>query len=85
MAAGTGCSECVAGGSGGVGGVPIEGHYDRQADVVWLRCEDYDPRTVVGEETEIGVRELDPATGALVGLEVWQASRVLPADVLRML
>ena len=60
----------------------VEGHYDRQADVVWLRREGYDPRTAVGEETELGLRELDPVTGAVVGLEVWQASRELPADFL---
>ncbi len=60
------------------------GHYDRQADVVWLRTEDYDPRTAVGEETEVGLRELDPVTGAVVGLEVWRASRALPADLLRL-
>jgi hypothetical protein len=45
--------------------VSIEGHYDRQADVVWLRWEGYDPRTAVGEETEVGLRELDPVTGAV--------------------
>ncbi len=62
--------------------MPIKGHYDRQADVVWLHSEDYDPRKVVGEETEVGLRELDPVTGAVVGLEVWQASRALPTDLL---
>ena len=33
----------------------------------------------------LGLRELDPVTGTVVGLEVWQASRVLPADLLRVL
>jgi hypothetical protein len=65
--------------------VSIEGHYDRQADVVWLRREGYDSRRVVGEETEVGLRELDPVTGTVVGLEVWQASRVLATDLVRVL
>jgi hypothetical protein len=37
------------------------------------------------EETDTGLRELDPSTGEVVGLEFWQASRELPADFLRML
>lgn len=39
----------------------------------------------MAEETDAGLRELDPSTGAIVGLEFWQASRKLPADLLRML
>ncbi len=33
----------------------------------------------------IVTRELDPTTGAIVGLEFWEASSKLPADFLRML
>ena len=63
----------------------IDGHYDREADIAWVRFESYDPNTAVAEETEAGLRELDPDNGEIVGLELWQASRTLPADFLRML
>lgn len=63
----------------------IDGHYDAQADIAWVRFEDYDPKTVVAEEIDQGLRELDPANGAIVGLEIWQASKRLPEDFLRML
>jgi uncharacterized protein YuzE len=63
----------------------IDGHYDPDADIAWVRFESYDPSTVVAEETQTGLRELDPGTGEIVGLEVWQASVRLPADFLRML
>jgi uncharacterized protein YuzE len=63
----------------------IDGHYDAEADIAWVRFEGYDPSTVVAEETDGGLRELDPATGQIVGLEFWEASRRLPADFLSML
>jgi uncharacterized protein YuzE len=63
----------------------IDGHYDVQADIAWLRFEGYDPSTVVAEEIETGLREVDPGTGATVGLEYWHASASLPADLLGML
>jgi uncharacterized protein YuzE len=63
----------------------IDGHYDSEADIAWVRFENYDSSTVVAEETDTGLRELDPQTGEVVGLEFWQASRELPADFLRML
>lgn len=63
----------------------IDGHYDADVDIAWLRFESYDPGTVVAEEVETGLRELDPTTGRVVGLEYWQASKRLPADLLAML
>jgi uncharacterized protein YuzE len=66
-------------------GMRIDGHYDAEADIAWVRFENYDPSTVVAEETDSGLRELDPKTGEIVGLEFWHASRELPADFLRML
>lgn len=59
----------------------IDGHYDPDADIAWLRFEGRDPGTVVAEEIEIGLREIDPASGRIVGLEYWQASRTLPSDL----
>jgi uncharacterized protein YuzE len=63
----------------------IDGHYDRAADIAWLRFAGFDPATVVAEEFEAGLRELDPASGHIVGLEYWRASEVLPAELLAML
>lgn len=63
----------------------IDGHYDADADIAWVRFENCDPSTVVAEEADTGLRELDPSTGEVVGLEFWQASRELPVDFLRML
>jgi hypothetical protein len=63
----------------------IDGHYDAQADIAWLRFEGYDPATVVAEQIDRGLREIDPATGVTVGLEYWRASTSLPADLLGML
>lgn len=63
----------------------IDGHYDERADIAWLRFEGYDPSTVIAEEAEFGLRELDPADRHLVGLEYWRASEALPAEILRML
>lgn len=63
----------------------IDGHYDAQADIAWLRFEGYEPGTVVAEEVEFGLRELDPDDRRVVGLEYWRASERLPAELLRML
>ncbi|HWE58600.1 MAG TPA: hypothetical protein VG228_02810 [Solirubrobacteraceae bacterium] len=65
--------------------VKIDGHYDAKADIAWLRFEDYDPNIVVSEETDFGLRELDPADRHVVGLEYWQATERLPSDLLGML
>lgn len=63
----------------------IEGHYDAEADIAWVRFEGYDPSIAVGQQTDSGLQELDPVTGEVVGLEFWQASQRLPAEFLRML
>jgi hypothetical protein len=56
----------------------IDGHYDENADISWLRFEGYNPATVVAEETEFGLRELDPGDMHMVGLEYRCASDALP-------
>jgi uncharacterized protein YuzE len=63
----------------------IEGHYDAKADIAWLRSEDYDPRAVVSEAVDFGLRELDAADRHVVGLEYRQASHRLPRELLGML
>jgi len=65
--------------------VKIDGHYDEKADIAWLRFEGYDSETVVAEETDFGLRELDPNDQHLVGLEFWRASESLPPDLLLLL
>ncbi len=63
----------------------IDGHYDDEADIAWLRFEGYDPARVIAEEVAFGLRERDPVNGRLVGLEYWRASKSLPAELLEML
>jgi uncharacterized protein YuzE len=63
----------------------IEGHYDLESDIAWLRFEGYDASTVVAEEIETGLREIEPSTGRVVGLEYWKASSTLPGELLGML
>src|SRR5215470_13666868 len=41
-----------SGDGGSVVLMKIDGHYDHDADIAWLRFEDYDPNTVVAEEIE---------------------------------
>ncbi|MFL5832029.1 MAG: hypothetical protein ACJ76X_19105 [Solirubrobacteraceae bacterium] len=63
----------------------LDGHYDANADIASLRFARYDPATALPEMTDYGFRELDIARGEVVGLQYWQASRNLPADLLAML
>lgn len=63
----------------------IGGHHDPDAGIAWLRFEGYGPETVVGEETDTGLREIDPSTGRVVGLECWHASAALPRELLTLL
>jgi uncharacterized protein YuzE len=71
--------------SGNRDAMKIEGHYDETADIAWLRLEGYEPATVVADETELGLREVDSRDRRLVGLEFWGASKTLPRDLLGML
>lgn len=63
----------------------FEGHYDQAVNIAWIRFEGYDPSTAVAEEAEFGLRELDPQSGRVVGLEYWHASRRLPQEFLAQL
>ena len=63
----------------------LDGHYDEDADIAWVRSEHYDGLRAVAEETSSGLREVDPRTGLVVGLEFWQARQRLPEDLLKML
>jgi uncharacterized protein YuzE len=63
----------------------IDGHYDQQADIAWLRFEGYDLGTVVSEETDFELGEMDPADRKVVGLEYGRAGQSLPRELLEML
>ena len=60
----------------------MDGHYDRSADIVWLRLEGWDKNRVVVEETGAGLIERDRVTGRILGLEYWQASTRIPPELL---
>lgn len=57
-------------------------HYDRECDIAWFRFEPVEPNTMFSEQTGWGLRDLDRASGKLVGLEFWRASDRLPQELL---
>jgi uncharacterized protein YuzE len=59
-------------------------HYDRDANIAWLRTEPFDGATVRSEEAEHGLVDRDPE-GNVVGVEIWGASERLPAALLELL
>jgi uncharacterized protein YuzE len=63
----------------------IHGHYDPDPDIAWLRFEGHDAASVVSEEFDAGLRDIDPETGRVVGLEYWQASHTLSRAFLAIL
>jgi uncharacterized protein YuzE len=58
-------------------------YYDREADIAWLPTGDSE--NVVSEEVEWGLVDHDAGTDKVVGIEVWSASKRLPAEVLATL
>ena len=58
-------------------------YYDRDADIAWLPTGD--SGDVVSEEVEWGLIDHDAATDEVVAVEVWSASKRLPAEVLATL
>jgi hypothetical protein len=63
----------------------MDGHYDRAADIAWLRLDGWDKDRVRVERTSSGLIERDRTTGRILGLEYWEASRRLPAELLEAL
>lgn len=60
-------------------------HYNRDADIVWLELAGFDGRQVDVREVVWGLVETDSATGAVVAIEFWKASTVLPSELLEAL
>lgn len=60
----------------------MDGHYDRHADIAWLRFDGWAADEVRVERTARGLVERDRVTGRVVGLEYREASTRLPADLL---
>jgi uncharacterized protein YuzE len=58
-------------------------YYDREADIAWLPTGD--STDVVSEEVEWGLIDHDATTDEVVAIEVWSASKRLPAEVLATL
>ncbi|MGH3949859.1 MAG: DUF2283 domain-containing protein [Pseudonocardiaceae bacterium] len=57
-------------------------HYDRDADIVWLELPGFDSDHLAVQEAEWGLVERDSETGAIVAVEFWKASRILPRELL---
>lgn len=60
----------------------MDGHYDRKADIAWVRLDGWDPARVRVEEQAWGLIERERETGRVVGLEYWRASERLPSELL---
>jgi uncharacterized protein YuzE len=58
-------------------------YYDREADIAWLPTGSSED--VVSEEVGWGLVDHDAGSDAVVAIEVWAASKVLPADLLERL
>jgi uncharacterized protein YuzE len=56
-----------------------ESYYTSDGDIAYIRVRAPQGR-VTSEEEQWGLRDFDE-TGALVGLEVWSASKVLPREL----
>ena len=60
----------------------MDGHYDRDADIAWVRLEGWDKDRVRVEQTDSGLVERDRGTGKVLGLEFWNAHERLPQELL---
>lgn len=61
-----------------------ESYYTSDGDIAYIRVRSPHGH-VRSEEEDWGLRDYDESTGELVGLEVWSASKVLPADLIAAL
>jgi uncharacterized protein YuzE len=61
----------------------MKSYYAANGDIAYIHVRSPHGR-VTSEEERWGLRDQD-ATGAVVGIELWSASRVLPAELLEAL
>ena len=57
-------------------------HYDSEVDIAMICIE---PGRAVGKEYPWGLIERDRDTGKVMGFEIWNASTVLPAEMIEAL
>lgn len=55
-------------------------YYDPEADIAWLPTGDSE--RVVSEEVKWGLIDHDAKTDEIVAVEIWDASKRLPRDIL---
>lgn len=60
-------------------------HYDRDADIAALDLEGFEGARVVGEDHPWGLVLRDGDSKRVVGFEIWRASELLPAELLKAL
>ena len=60
----------------------MDGHYDRAADIAWIRLEGWDKDRVRVEQADAGLIERDRDSGRVMGLEFWNAHERLPQELL---
>ncbi len=58
-------------------------YYDRDADIAWVPTGE--SAEVVSQEVEWGLIDHDAASDEVVAIEIWSASKRLPADLLATL
>jgi uncharacterized protein YuzE len=58
-------------------------YWDREADIAWIPTAPTE--SVTSEETPWGLVDHDKETGEVTALEIWQASKVLPTEMLERL
>lgn len=54
-------------------------HYDPDVDIAFLA---FETGRAIGESHSWGLIERHPEDGHLMGFEIWQASKMLPAELL---
>ncbi len=57
-------------------------HYDPEVDIALISLED---GRAIGQEHAWGLIERDPDDGHLMGIEIWEASKILPAELIAAL
>ncbi|MQA74932.1 MAG: DUF2283 domain-containing protein [Solirubrobacterales bacterium] len=62
-----------------------ESYYSPEGDIAYIQVRPQRAGGVRSEEESWGLRDYDRDTGELVGLEIWDASKALPGEVIEAL